>query len=74
MVVSCSTYSTLKMEAVCLSEISVDFQLTTRRYIPEDGILQTLLSSMICFCDLVVRVPGYRTKGPGFDSQRYQIL
>jgi hypothetical protein len=23
---------------------------------------------------LVVRVPGYRSRGPGFDSQRYQIL
>jgi hypothetical protein len=25
-------------------------------------------------CGLVVRVPGYRSKGPGFDSRRYQIL
>jgi hypothetical protein len=24
--------------------------------------------------DLVVRVPGYRSRGPGFDSQRYQIF
>jgi hypothetical protein len=23
---------------------------------------------------LVVRVPGYRSKGPGFDSRRYQIF
>jgi hypothetical protein len=23
---------------------------------------------------LVVRVPGYRSRGPGFDSQRYQIF
>jgi hypothetical protein len=22
-------------------------------------------------CDLVVRVPGYRSRGPGFDSRRY---
>jgi hypothetical protein len=27
--------TTLKMEATCSSEISVDFQQTTRRYIPE---------------------------------------
>jgi hypothetical protein len=26
---------TLKMEVTCFSETSVDFQLTTRRYIPE---------------------------------------
>jgi hypothetical protein len=35
--VSCSDYSsTLKMEAIYLSETSVDFQLTTRRYISKD--------------------------------------
>jgi hypothetical protein len=34
--VSCSTYcSTLKMEAMCSSETSADFQRTTRHYIPE---------------------------------------
>jgi hypothetical protein len=26
------------------------------------------------FCGLVVRVSGYRSRGPGFDSQRYQIF
>jgi hypothetical protein len=25
-------------------------------------------------CDLVGRVPGYRSSGPRFDSQRYQIF
>jgi hypothetical protein len=29
---------------------------------------------MDCFCDLVVRVPGYRSRGPGFGSGRYQIF
>jgi hypothetical protein len=37
--VSCSAYSTLKMETICSSETSVDFQRTTRRYITEDSIL-----------------------------------
>jgi hypothetical protein len=32
--------STLKMEAICSSETSVDFQRTTRRYMPEDNIRQ----------------------------------
>jgi hypothetical protein len=37
--VSCSAYSsTLNMEAICFTETSVDFQRTTRRYIP-DGTL-----------------------------------
>jgi hypothetical protein len=25
-------------------------------------------------CGLVVRVPSYRSRGPGFDSRRYQIF
>jgi hypothetical protein len=25
-------------------------------------------------CGLVVRVDGYRSRGPGFDSRRFQIL
>jgi hypothetical protein len=25
-------------------------------------------------CGLVVRVPGYRSRGPGFDSRRYKIF
>jgi hypothetical protein len=34
-------FLTLKMEAIYSSETSVDFQQTTRRYIPEDSTLQT---------------------------------
>jgi hypothetical protein len=38
--VSCSAYfSTLKMEAIFPSEMSVDFQRTIRRYIPEESTL-----------------------------------
>jgi hypothetical protein len=37
--VSCLAYLSAKMEAICSSETSVDFQLTTRRYIPEAGTL-----------------------------------
>jgi hypothetical protein len=25
-------------------------------------------------CGLVIRVPGYRSSGPGFDSRSYQIF
>jgi hypothetical protein len=39
--VSCLAYSsTLKMEVTCFSETSVDFQRTTRRYMPGDTTLQ----------------------------------
>jgi hypothetical protein len=34
------------MEAICPSETSVDTQRTTRRYIPEDGTLPTILISL----------------------------
>jgi hypothetical protein len=27
-----------------------------------------------CFCSLVVTVPGYRSRGPVFDSRSYQIF
>jgi hypothetical protein len=39
---SCLAYSTLKMETVCFSEMSVDFQRTIRRYTPEDSTLQLI--------------------------------
>jgi hypothetical protein len=40
MIVSCSAYFyTLKMETICSSETSVDFERTTRRYIPDDSTL-----------------------------------
>jgi hypothetical protein len=34
------SFSTLKMEATYSSETSVDFQRTTRRYIPEDSTVR----------------------------------
>jgi hypothetical protein len=38
--VSCSSYSsTLKMEVICSSKTSVNFQRTTWRYIAEDSTL-----------------------------------
>jgi hypothetical protein len=39
--VSGSAYtSTLKMEAICTSETSIEFKRNSRRYIPKDGTLQ----------------------------------
>jgi hypothetical protein len=43
MLVSCSAYSlTLKMEAMCSSKTSVDFQQTTLQYVPEDSTLHVI--------------------------------
>jgi hypothetical protein len=33
-----------------------------------------LKHASVCLCDLVVRVPGYRFRGPGSDSRCYQIF
>jgi hypothetical protein len=32
------------------------------------------MSNVDRVCSIVVRVSGYRYRGPGFDSQRYQIF
>jgi hypothetical protein len=37
-------------------------------------ILRVLSHGMDCLCGLVVRVSGYRSRGPGLDSQRFQIF
>jgi hypothetical protein len=34
--------------------------------------MYTLLRDRLC--GLVVKVPGYKSRGPGFDSRRYQIF
>jgi hypothetical protein len=47
--VSCLAYSsTLEMEASCSSEMSVDFQRSTRRYISEDSTLVDNSSPLDC--------------------------
>jgi hypothetical protein len=56
--VSCSAYSsTLKMEAICSSETSVDFQRTTRRYIPGDSTLNS-----VYFLSYDCNMAGYISK------------
>jgi hypothetical protein len=49
----------------CLEPVSVK---STAKYI----IIKIIAIDSLC--GLVVRVPGYRSRGPGFDSRRYQIF
>jgi hypothetical protein len=63
--VSCSAYSlTLKMEAMCSSEMSVDFQQATWYYIPEGSTLYANLSVnsswSFCVCINHKGIPGCR--------------
>jgi len=38
------------------------------------GFIGKVLLFRDCLCGLVVRVSGYRYRGPGFDPRRYQIF
>jgi len=38
------------------------------------SILEAVFGQKDRLCGLVVRVSGYRYRGPGFDSRRYQIF
>jgi hypothetical protein len=42
--------------------------------LPLDFYFKGVSDNIDRLCGLVVRVPGYRSTGPGFDSRRYQIL
>jgi hypothetical protein len=63
--VYCTAYSTVKMEGICCSETSVNFQRTTWHYIPEDStpdnlyfghfwpnVTQTWTKEMVSHCTL----------------------
>jgi hypothetical protein len=50
-------FSTLKMEAICSSETSVDFERITWSYIPEDGtVLNISFSNRCIFTDVHLSV------------------
>jgi hypothetical protein len=78
--------STPKMQATCSSETSVDFQRTTRRYIPENWTLElSTLFVIICIPSLITYIltgsAYYKTKSlhcfrspPEYASNCYWIL
>jgi hypothetical protein len=49
------------MEAICSSESSIDFQRTTRRYIPEDGTPHFSTLRMEAACSSETSVDFQRT-------------
>jgi hypothetical protein len=51
-----SAYSTMKMEAICFSETSVEFERTTLRCVPEDSSLQKISFPGCPACSLVTIV------------------
>ena len=40
----------------------------------KDLIIKVTFTFLVCVYGLVVRVSGYRYRGPGFDPRRYQIF
>jgi hypothetical protein len=52
--------STLKIEVICFSETSVNFQRTTRRYIPEDGTLHNHRCENLTSCTVLKLCFGHR--------------
>jgi hypothetical protein len=54
------------------------FQNKTHTWVRSKSLGRWYINTSIMFldrlCGLVVRVPGYRSRGPGFDSRRYQIF
>jgi hypothetical protein len=63
--------STLKLEATYSAETSIDFQLTTRRYIPEDRTLHNHHSSPMIWCR---QVHNLRTKQNSRDKINVVII
>jgi hypothetical protein len=49
-------FSTLKIDAMCSSETSIDIQWTTRRYIPEDSTLNLWRMFTSYLIELLVKI------------------
>jgi hypothetical protein len=54
MLIYCLACSTLKMEVICSSKMSFDFQQTAQHYIPEDSTLSNLSQFFYPICNNVL--------------------
>ena len=52
----------------------IDFWWRSARISRKDKIRNTIINLLDRLCDLVIRVSGYKYRGPGFDPRRYQIF
>jgi hypothetical protein len=66
-------YSSVLVFIHRISKVSV---VVLSKYCPDFGLEGLFIIIIIIdrLCGLVVRVPGYRSRCPGFDSRRYQIF
>jgi hypothetical protein len=59
-------------------DLGLDFNLNIFLFwfvfLAEELLIMSYIESVHRLCGLVVRVSGYRSRGRGFDSQRYQIF
>jgi hypothetical protein len=66
----------LDMLSVRTSEVRVSLRSLTSEQL-EDGFIKKFNNITLYryrICDLVVKVSGYRSRGPGLDSRRYKIF
>jgi hypothetical protein len=65
---------TLKMEEICSSETSVDFQRSTRRYIPEDcTLVLKCLPFVLLIRDILGSTLGLQPRHPYWHVPLYYI-
>jgi hypothetical protein len=69
-VTACSSYS--KIESVIINCSSAWWR--SNKTIHRAKTASEITNTRDRLCGLVVRVPGYRFRSPGFDSRRYQIF
>jgi hypothetical protein len=66
--------STLKMEATCSSETSVDFQRITRRYIPEESKFSWLLASSVSDLEHITKLENKQKRMRQTDRQTNTLI
>jgi hypothetical protein len=60
------------MDNIKMDLTGIWYKILSQTYEQGNSISCTIQCDRLC--GLVVRVPGYRSRGPGFDSRRYEIF